>query len=146
MASRRLTDAEILAQIPAAVARAARSRRTKPHAESARFDRRSRALHVRLTNGVALAIPVALVPSLAKHTDADLSHVVVGPAGLGLHWERLDVDLSVAALARVVLGARTLMQAAGAAGGSSRSPAKSDAARENGKKGGRPKKRASLLR
>ncbi len=139
MASVRLTDAEISAQIPAAVARASRSRRTKSYAESARYDRRSRALCVRLTNGVVLSIPVLLLPELATATDAELARVDVGPAGLGIHWRRLDVDLSVAGLARVVLGARVLMQAAGAAGGRVRSESKAKAARENGRKGGRPK-------
>ena len=142
MARSYVTDADILAQIPDAVARANRARRTKPHAKAARYDRATRVLHVQLTNGVTLSIPVSLMPELSRASDAELSRVEVGPAGIGLHWERLDVDLSVSGLARVVLGTRSLMQAAGAAGGRVRSTAKTLAARENGKKGGRPRREA----
>lgn len=109
MSRSRVTNAEILAQIPEAEARAERARRTKPHAEAARYERKERTLHVKLTNGSAFSIPVDLVPELAKASDADLSEVSVGPAGIGLHWRRLDADLSVAGLARFVLGTRTLL-------------------------------------
>jgi hypothetical protein len=64
--------------------------------------------------------------------------VEVGPAGVGLPWDALDVDLSVVGLARLVLGSSALMRAAGSAGGSARSPAKAAAARKNGLRGGRP--------
>ena len=142
MAKSYVTDADILAQIPDAVTRATRARRTRPHAKTARYDRATRVLHVHLTNGVTLSIPVSLMPELSPASDAELTRVEVGPAGIGLHWDRLDVDFSVSALARVVLGTRSLMQAAGAAGGRVRSTAKTLAARENGKKGGRPRREA----
>lgn len=138
MAKHRISDAEILAQLPAAEARARRSLRTMPHAAAARYERQKRVLRVELTNGSSFSLPVSMVPELSKATDAALAEVEVGAAGLGLHWERLDVDLSVAGLARLVLGTRTLLQAAGAAGGLSRSSAKAEAARVNGRKGGRP--------
>ena len=143
MARARLTEEEILAQIPAARARARRERLTKPHAVSARYDRRTRMLHVALENGGAFAFPVALVPELAAASDADLAAVEVDWAGSGLRWEALDADLSVAGLARAVFGARTLLSAAGAAGGAARTRAKGAAARENGAKGGRPRKRGA---
>lgn len=142
MSKRRISDAEILAQIPRAEARAARARRTQPHAESARYERKSRMLHIRLTNGSGLSIPVVLLPELARAADPDLADVTVGPAGIGLHWKRLDADLSVAGIARLALGAHTLLRAAGTAGGLVRSAAKADAARRNGKLGGRPRKTA----
>ena len=139
MAKHGVTDAEILAQVPAAEARARRSLRTMPHAAAARYDRQKRILRVDLTNGTSFSLPVSLVPELSKASDAALAEVEVGAAGVGLHWERLDVDLSVAGLARLVLGTHTLLQAAGAAGGRSRSSAKAEAARVNGQKGGRPR-------
>lgn len=134
-----LTDREILAQIPAARRRAERLRRTTPHAEQARYDRGTRQLHLHLTNGVALVIPIALIPGLQKAADKDLSEVEVGPAGIGLHWERLDADITVATLARLVLGTQGLLRAAGSAGGAARTKAKARAARLNGHKGGRPR-------
>lgn len=144
MAKSRITDEQILAQIPAAEARARRSLRTKPHAETARYERKRRVLHVALTNGSAFSVPVDLVPELSTASDAALAEVRVGPAGIGLHWDDLDADLSVAGLARLVLGTHTLLRAAGSAGGQSRSSAKAEAARENGKKGGRPRKSGVL--
>ena len=49
----------------------------------------------------------------------------------------------VAGLARLVLGAHTLLRAAGEACGRTRSPARAAAARRNGKLGGRPRKTAA---
>ncbi len=127
-------------EIAAARKRAARSLRTKPHAKTARYSSTTRALTVTLTNGATFSVPVAMVPALAGAHDAALRDVTVGPAGVGLCWERLDVDVSVVALARLALGPHILMRAAGAAGGTVRSRAKTIASRENGKKGGRPPK------
>ena len=138
-AKHRITDEEILAQIPAAIARAKRSLRTQPHAASARFQRTTRTVQLRLTNGVSIAFPVSMIPELAHASDAALARIEVGPAGIGIHWPTLDVDLSVAGVVRAVIGSRALLQAAGAAGGRVRSRAKTIAARENGKKGGRPR-------
>ena len=145
MAKHRASDSEILAQIPAAVARAKHARRTEPHAATASYDARERVLHVGLTNGSAFSIPVANVPGLESASDADLSRVRVGPAGVGLRWDELDADLSVAGLAQLVLGAKTLLRVAGAAGGAARSEVKAQAARRNGLKGGRPRKRSGSV-
>ena len=139
MAESHVSDADILAQIPAALARASRSRRTKPFAQSVRYVRATRMLRVDLTNGATVMLPVSLIPALARASDAALANVEVAPSGIGLHWEQLDVDLTVAGLVRAAFGTRALMQAAGAAGGRVRSAAKAIAARENGKKGGRPR-------
>ena len=140
MAKHIVSDADVLAQVSAARRRAQRALRTRPHAKEAQYDRRSRSHHVVLTNGAAFAVPVDLVAGLEEASDTDLAHVAVGPAGVGLRWERLDADLSVAGLARVALGAEMLLRAAGSAGGAARSSAKGRAARLNGLKGGRPRK------
>jgi hypothetical protein len=135
-----LTDEEILAQIPAAIARAERSLRTEPHAKAARYVRSRRSLHISLLNGSAFEIPVALIEGLSEASDRDLAKVKVGPAGVALRWERLDQDMNVVGLARIAFGRRVLLQAAGAELGAARSPAKTRAARLNGRKGGRPPK------
>ena len=100
-----------------------------------------RRLCVTLGNGVEMAIPVDLLQGLAGASDADLSDIEITPFGTGLHWDRLDADLLVDGLSKGVFGSRTWMaQAMGRVGGSSRSAAKSAASRENGRKGGRPRK------
>ena len=96
---------------------------------------------VRLNTGIEIAFPVALAEGLAGASPEDLADIEVSPTGLGLHWPRLDADLYVPALLRGVLGSRSWMAAQmGAAGGRSRSPAKTAAARENGRKGGQPRR------
>ena len=140
MAKHLMTDDEILAQVPAARQRARRARLTHPHAAAVRFERAGRRLHVQLTNGAALVIPVELIASLRDATDQALATVSVGAAGIGLRWEGLDQDMTIAGLAKVALGSRVLLRASGAAGGAARTPAKIRAARRNGRKGGRPRK------
>jgi hypothetical protein len=140
MAKHLMTDDDILAQVPAARQRARRARLTHPHAAAVRFERAGRRLHVQLTNGAALVIPVELIASLRDATDQDLATVSVGAAGIGLRWEGLDQDLTIAGLAKVALGSRVLLRASGSVGGAARTPAKIRAARRNGRKGGRPRK------
>lgn len=131
-----LTDAEILAQIPAARQRA---RVSGGIAVQARYARASRHLRIVLTSRASLLIPVELVASLRDLSDADLARVEITSAGMGLSWQRSNVDLSVMALVELALGRRTLMRAAGTAGGTARSAAKARASRANGLKGGRPR-------
>jgi hypothetical protein len=141
MNKRRLTDAEVLAQIPAARARA---RATEPVARDVTFERAARQIRLLLTNGVSITVPLRLIKSLDRATDAALEKVRVGAAGISIRWDSLDEDLSIVGLAALALGTRTLMRASGAAGGSARSRAKAIAARVNGRKGGRPRGRTLL--
>jgi hypothetical protein len=143
MAKRSLSDAEVAAQIPGARTRAQHALHTIPHAREVHFERAHRAFRVVLSNGAALTVPVALIAALRSASDQALADVAVGPAGVGLRWNRLDADMSVAHLATLAFGPGVLLRAAGAAGGSSRSRAKALAARKNGLKGGRPRKRLS---
>jgi len=66
-----------------------------------------------------------------------LSAVEILGAGYGLHWEALDVDVSVPGVLAGLFGTRAFM--ARQAGRVS-SVKKAAAARENGAKGGRPRK------
>jgi hypothetical protein len=116
-------------------------RKGLPHATNARFDRRGARIVVCLSNGLDLGIPVNLAQGLAGAKAADLADIEISPTGLGLHWPRLDADLYLPSLMEGVFGTRRWMaQAMGKAGGSSTSPAKRNAARANGKLGGRPRK------
>jgi hypothetical protein len=126
----------------AANARAEKARRGG-YAVAARYDARRGRVVVDLSNGVQLAVPVRLLEGLAGADRAALSEIEITPAGLGLHWPRLDADVYVPALMQGVLGSKRWMAAQlGAAGGGAATPAKAAAARRNGKKGGRPRKQA----
>jgi len=115
--------------------------RNHAHAIAARYDRRTNRVIVRLHSGLELAIPPHLVEGLNDATPDALAEIEVSPSGLGLHWPQLDADLYVPALLEGQFGSKQWMaRQLGAAGGRSRSQAKSHASRANGSKGGRPRK------
>ena len=98
---------------------------------------------VDLNTGVQFAFPVKLAEGLAEAAPESWSEIEITPAGLGLHWPRLDVDLYVPALLQGVFGSRRwIAQQLGAQGGRASPEAKAAAARTNGRKGGRPRKPA----
>ena len=112
-----------------------------PKAVSARYDRRVARVIVRLDTGLELALAPALVQSLRTAKPVELGEIEVSPTGLGLYFPRLDVDLYLPALLAGVLGSQSWMAGLmGKKGGASKSEAKRNAARRNGKLGGRPRK------
>lgn len=112
-------------------------------AVSARYDRRSSRVVVNLNTGVQIAFPSRLAEGLVGASPEELAEIEVSPAGLGLHWPKLDADVYVPALLQGVFGSKRWMAAQlGATGGQAKSRAKAAAARENGRKGGRPRKAA----
>jgi hypothetical protein len=70
------------------------------HAVAARYDRHASRIVVSLNTGVQLAVPVRLVEGLAGASAEDLAEIEIRPAGLGLHWPKLDADVYTSAPAR----------------------------------------------
>lgn len=130
-----LTDA----QIDAALERGREARLAEPRAASARYDRDLGRLVVELTNGCTFAFPPRLAQGLEAATEEQLAGVEVLGTGSGLHWEALDVDLSVPGLLAGLLGTASHMARRA---GRTTSPAKAAAARANGARGGRPRRSA----
>jgi len=130
-----LTDAEI----SAALERGRIAQLTEPRATSVRYDRKSGRIIVDLTNGCTFAFPPRMAQGLETATDTELSAVETLGAGYGLHWEDLDVDLSVPGLLAGLFGTKSYMARRA---GQVTSPAKAAAARANGARGGRPRKQA----
>jgi hypothetical protein len=129
-----------------ATAQGARVRQESPHATSARYLATGSRLVVELSTGAELRVPVALIEGLSGASAEDLREIEVTPAGLGLHFPRLDADVYVPALIEGVMGSgRWMAQQLGRAGGSARTERKATAARENGKLGGRPRTRPREL-
>ena len=126
-------------QIEAALERGKVVLSTGPRAVSARYDARQKRLIVDLTNGCTFAFPPRLAQGLEEATDQQLCDVEVLGVGFGLHWEALNVDLSVPGLMAGLFGSRAHMARLA---GATQSPAKAEAARRNGAKGGRPRKTA----
>ena len=77
---------------------------SEPRAASARYDAGSERIIVELTNGCQFVFPPELVQGLAGAPSGALAKVTVTPAGWGLHWEDLDVDLSIPNLALGIFG------------------------------------------
>jgi hypothetical protein len=140
MASDSLFDLDTM--VAQAERRGERSLRTEPRARAARYDRRTGRVHVDLTNGCSFAFPARKAQGLERASDAELAQIEI--LGLGLHWERLDVDLSVPGLLAGLFGTKAYMDRQRAArAGAATSAAKAAAARRNGAKGGRPRKAAA---
>jgi len=130
-----LTDA----QIDAALECGRTARLHEPRVAGVHYDRQLDRIVVELTNGSTFAFPPHLAQGLEAATADQLAQVEILGAGYGLHWEALDVDLSIPGLLAGLFGTKAYMARRA---GQATSPAKAAAARANGTKGGRPRKSA----
>jgi hypothetical protein len=135
-----LTEKILKDEIAKARISARESDASELRAQSVHYDQKSSRIVVELRNGASFLFPPELVQGLAGASTDDLVQVEVTPSGEGLHWETLDVDLSIPALMIGIFGTKAWMAQLGSKGGSVTSTAKAKAARNNGKKGGRPRK------
>lgn len=135
-----ITDEQIEAQISKAKTAWVESASTDPHAESVSFDAQNLLYVIKLTNGAVFSFPTALIREIAEASAEDLSNVHLSGSGNSIHWETLDVDFSIPGLLYRLLGTKVSMSELARQGGSTTSAVKAKAARENGKKGGRPRK------
>jgi len=123
-------------------ARARELQKAFPRAVSAHYDRASGRVVVELSSRIAVSFRPVDTQGLEHAKAADLAAIELSPSGFGIHFPRLDADLYVPALLEGFLGSRKWMAARlGEAGGKSRSGAKKAAARANGLKGGRPRRK-----
>jgi hypothetical protein len=136
----RTPKTEIMRQIASARVHETRERQEGRRAVSASYDRRNRRVMIELTNGFVFGFPASSIPQLADASADALSAVEVSPGGSGLHWEALDVDLSVPGLLLSTMGRSEQLRELARLAGRVSSPAKAEAARANGAKGGRPRK------
>ncbi|WP_017671729.1 DUF2442 domain-containing protein [Blastomonas sp. AAP53] len=109
----------------------------EPRAVAARYDAAAGRIIVDLTSGATFAFPPSLVEFLQDATLEQLTEVEVQGAGFGLHWETLGVDHTVPGLMNGIFGTARWMAARA---GQATSSAKAQASRENGQKGGKPRK------
>jgi hypothetical protein len=134
------------AEFEAATARG-EARMRGPRAASAHYDAGRNRIIVRLTTGVEIGFAPRDVEGPRGASAKDLKAMEVEAFGLGIHFPTLDADLYVPALLEGVLGSKSWMAAElGAAGGRTRTAAKAMASRENGKRGGRPRKKSRCQR
>ncbi len=123
--------------IDAALARGAAARQNEPRASAVRYDAATRRIVISFATGTEMIVPVHLLEGLAGATDDQIAEVELLGAGYGLHWETLDVDLTVPGIVMGVFGTAKWMAKIA---GQTKSERKAAAARANGALGGRPRK------
>jgi hypothetical protein len=89
------SDAQILAQIPAAVLAEERAAAVEARAERAWYDAASRRVMMELANGCIFGFPPEMEPEIESFTDEVLARVRVLPGGEGLAWEGTGATVSV---------------------------------------------------
>lgn len=115
-----------------------------PCAVSARYRRASHKIEVEYDNGVTVAVPVGLIQEFTLlpefPTAAGLSRVEVWGGGRAIYFPKIDAWIYAPSFLKGIFGTKAWMAEIARGLGSAKSPAKAAAARENGKKGGRPRK------
>ena len=103
-------EAELERQHREAVRRGNEALKTEPQARRATYDRDSNRLVIELKNGVMFIIPCDLLQGLRGAHRDEIAEVELMPRGAALHWEKLDVDFSVAGLMRGIYGNEAWME------------------------------------
>lgn len=109
----------------------------------ARYDAERDAVDLTFRSGGSMTIPRQIIPGLDHSPASALGLISISPAGDALAWRSLDVDVYVPGLVERAFGTHLFAAATGRRGGRRRSKAKAAAAKVNGAKGGRPRKRMS---
>ncbi len=121
--------------------------RTQPRAKNAFYDAKNDRIIIELLNDCTFLVPPKLIQGLRDANAEQLANIRLMPKGLALDWTTLDIQHEVSTLMHGQFGNKRWMSEIaaemGRKGGSAKSEAKSNASRENGKKGGRPKKNAA---
>jgi hypothetical protein len=136
-------NAELQAEIDRARVAGKAAVQIEPRAVKAWYAADTERIFIELNTEIVMGFPYQLLQGLANATPRQLAEVEVTPAGYGLHWESLDVDLGVPQLVAGLFGTKTWMAELSRHGGKSKSLAKAQASRDNGKRGGRPRKTAN---
>jgi hypothetical protein len=132
-------DPALARQIEEARRAGQRALRNEPRASAAAYDAATGEVRVQMHNGASFAVPASMLDELDGASDGDLAAVEVPPSGFGLHWPALDAHIALTGILDAAFGSVVRSGIARKAG-STRSSAKSRASRENGRKGGRPRK------
>jgi hypothetical protein len=124
-------------------------RRTKeedaiePRAERITYDPRKKHVVLHLHRGAVVALPVGRIRWLRDATPAQLRRLYADRFGDAIICDDLDMHISIKGLLRDLVGVTGAAAILGAQGGSAKSAAKASAARTNGTRGGRPRKKTA---
>jgi hypothetical protein len=116
-----------------------------PTAVAVRYDRRISRVVISLASGLEIAFAPRYAQGLENAHPADLADAEISASGLGVHFPKIDADIYLPGLLEGFLGSKRWMASQmGKVGGKVMSQRKVDAARANGRLGGRPKKTKQL--
>lgn len=126
-----------------AVTAGRRARANHLHAVSVRYIEERDGIEVVLEKGAVLFMPRTEIKEFASVAPAEMNGVRLSPRGAAIELEAADVDIDVGGLVADLVPARELASALARHGRKSTSEEQAEAARRNGMKGGRPKKRTT---
>lgn len=128
------------ADVDKAIARGRKLKRLYANASNVRYE--SECISIGFSDGSRVMLPVAGLPEFEGFSQEDFQQLEVGFGGKALCCEAQDLDVSITGL---IATSQPLMDLAtslvASRNGRKSSAAKSAAARANGKKGGRPRKK-----
>jgi hypothetical protein len=110
------------------------------------YDQKRGLIVIEFRAGAILSLPVAAIPELRNARPNQLKSVYAGFDGMSISLDELDIDIGVVGLMRDMVDLTSAAAILGRKGGSSKSAAKAQAVRENGKLGGRPRKVPTSLK
>jgi hypothetical protein len=135
---------ELDKEIESANRRAGELLASHPKAVSARYDRRTGRVVIRLSSRLDVAFSPKDAEGLGNASPTELENIEIAPSGFGIHFPKLDADIYLPALLEGFFGSRNWMaRTLGSEGGRQRTAAKASAAKANGRLGGRPRKAAN---
>ena len=145
-----MSESEFERQFKKASERGAEKLEQLPKAVAAQYDKTSGRMVLKMQNGVTLLVPIHLIQGLQTDDEKALSDFDLMSKGSQIHWHDLDVQFYIEDLLKGVFGTPKWMRSVkehlaeiGRKGGSQKSEIKANSSRENGKKGGRPSKKAA---
>ena len=119
MGTWKINDRDLDTQIKQAKAAGIAALENEPRAKSVRYSPTRRQVVVELTNGCSFIFPVDKAQGLAGASNKDLADVQILGKGFGLHWEKLDADLSIPSLVVGIFGSKAWMRELARRGGAS---------------------------
>jgi hypothetical protein len=139
------SEEELQRQLSEATRVGKEAEENEPHATKVYYDSARDLVVVELDNGAIFCIPPHLIQGLDGVTAKEIADVELNSLGTAIRWDALNIDLGVVGLLAGVYGTKAWMRELARKGGKAASEAKAEAARANGKKGGRPQKKFSDL-
>lgn len=130
--------------LEAAARRGVQRLKKGPVAVAGRYDQQAGRVVIELDSGLEIAFRPQHAQGLEAATPADLSEIEISPSGQGLYFPAIDADLYLPALLEGFLRSNAWMAARmGQMGRRATTQAKQEAARANGRLGGRPRKKVT---